>query len=252
MLRIRRLRFARISGAFLSCTLASTIVFYSQHIYLGNYRDYPQHAFLSLAVFWITVDLLPPALLADWKFNSTFAVSIAIFLLVLLPALIISGHSRADLETARALNPAIVLSSYAPKTPVLVLSPSIGDAFPAVLQNHLVWASRFAHLWMLPAIVQNEVAADGGGPAPRKVLPPETVSKLAAMQRTDTATDLRKWKPEVVVVRKCTKRDPCYALESLTLNPLVWLLQSPAFAAEWANYHLQSARSNFDVYTRNR
>ncbi len=248
VLGIRKLRFAIASGAFLASTLAATIAFYSQHISLGSYRDYPQHAFLLLAIFSITADLLSPALLASWKFDSTFAVGLSILVLLLVP-LTISSHGGADSKEANASSPTAILKSYPPKTPVLALSPDIADGFPVVLQHHLVWASRFPHLWMLPAIIQNEVA-EHGGPVPRKVVPREAVARLAAMQRIDTAADLRNWKPEVVVVRNCTKQNPCYAMEGLTFDPLAWFLRSPDFATEWANYRSRKRYHDFDVYTR--
>jgi hypothetical protein len=178
-------------------------------------------------------------------------VSLSVFLLLLLPLLIISGRGSSRSDSANVIYSAAVLKSYPPKTIVLALSPSIGDAFPAVLQDHLVWASRFPCLWMLPAIIQNEMA-EHGGPVPRKVVPPGTVAKLAAMQRKETAADLQKWKPNVVVVRNCTKDSPCYALEGIMFDPIAWFLRSPDFAAEWSHYRVQIRHGDYDVYARTR
>jgi hypothetical protein len=246
--RRHELRFGIASGAFLICSTASSVAYYLQHTG-WSYQAVPFCIFLVLAVFSITVDLLSPTLFLAWKFDSTLAVSTSVFLLTLLPLLIIFGRSRAEPCRANELCPAGILKSYPPKTAVLVLSTSVADAFPAVLQRHLVWASRFPCLWMLPAIIQNE-AAEHGGPIPKRVLSPERVSVLAAMQRTDTAGDLRKWRPAVVVVRKCTKRQPCQALEGLNFDTLAWFVQNPGFAVEWSHYRLLATRDDLDVYNR--
>jgi hypothetical protein len=102
---------------------------------------------------------------------------------------------------------------------------------------------------MLPAVVRNELAA-AGGPAPAKVLPPQVVSSLAAMQRDDTAEDLHDWKPVLVVVKHCHTTAPCQGLEHLDFDTLAWFLKSPGFAAEWANYRPQTSQGDFDLYTR--
>jgi hypothetical protein len=106
---------------------------------------------------------------------------------------------------------------------------------------------------MLPAIIKNE-RAEAGGPIPAKVLPPDVVKRLAALQRAQTTEDFQRWKPAVVLVRQCRKsqpRDwPCWGLRNVDFDPLAWFLQSPAFAAEWAHYRLQETRGYFDVYTR--
>lgn len=251
----RKLRCAAVPGAFLASGFASFIAFCIQH---GGwaYQAYPQDAFLFLAIFWIAAGRLSLALIANWKPDSDFAVITAALLLLLLPPLIISRR-RTNLSVAggkphSGMNvpyPDTVFAQYPAKTPVYIFSTLVIDAFPAVFQNHLVWASRFPCLWMLPAIVRNELA-EAGGPAPGKVLPPAAVQKLAALQRTETAEDFRRWKPQVVIVRQCHRSAPCFGLDHLDFDPLAWFLQSPAFAAEWKSYRLQTHQNNFDVYTR--
>lgn len=242
----RKLRFSAAIGAFLACAAAASIAYCSQHIgYLMNYRAYPEHAFLLLAIFWLTIDFFPPALAARWKFNSTFTGATLVFALILLPALaLLSSASKRNKSF-----PTTVFAHYPPNTAVFTFSPNISDEFPAVLQDQLVWASRSPHLWMLPAIVQNE-AAEAGGPAPGKVLPRSVVSRLAAEQRAETAEDFRRWQPKVVIIRRCHPGGNCLGMDKLNFDPLPWFLQSPQFAIEWSNYRLQTIHGDYDVYTR--
>lgn len=239
-----KLRFSIAPGAFLACSLASSIAFYVQHDG-GPNRAYPQCAFLFLAICWIAIEKIPPAVAARWKFSSQFAASSLILTLALLPFL---NKLREFGPIPRSL-PDTVFPQYPPQTSVFLFSIT-PVAFPAVTQHHLVWASRFLHLWMLPAIVQNE-SAEAGGPAPRKVLPPDVVAQLAALQRVEVAEDIRRWKPAVVVVSRCQRLYlyTCYGLE-YGFDLLGWFQKSPQFAAEWANYRFQTSQDDFDVYTR--
>ncbi len=64
--------------------------------------------------------------------------------------------------------------------------------------------------------------------------------------------DLHTFAPSIVFIEHC---DPathaCFALENTSFDTLAWFQRSPAFAAEWRNYHLQQSAEDFDVYARN-
>jgi hypothetical protein len=246
----RKLRLAGVTCAFLVCTLGSSLAFDIQHTG-WSYQFYPQRAFLLLAILCIMIDFLSPAmkpLPANRTFGPAIAVSTLIFLAVFLPALILHRRSEAKLEARRKPDLDTIFAKYPPQTPVFLFATSL-EAFPALSQYHLVWASRFPCLWMLPAIVRNELAAAAGA-VPQKVLSPEVVKSLAAMQRADTTEDLHDWKPELVVVKHCHTTAPCQGLEHLDFDTLAWFLKSSGFAAEWANYRQQASQGDFDVYTR--
>jgi hypothetical protein len=246
----RRLRFALLSGAFLACSLAASIAFYAQHTGWA-YQFYPQTAFLLLAALWIAIDLLSPAIRrfeVTWRFNTAFAATILPFFLILLPLLIFYRHHKANFALLHKPYSDKVFAQYPPQTPVYLISTSM-EEFPAVSRGHLIWASRFPCLWMLPAIIQNEMA-ERGAPAPKKILSPAIVNKLAAQQRADATEDLQRWKPTVVMVKRCGVSTPCQGLEYLNFDALAWFLQSPAFATEWTNYRLQASQDSYTVYTR--
>lgn len=243
----KKLRQPIIPGAFLTCSLAASVAYYVQQTG-SSYRVYPQQALLLLAILWIAIDLIPPQTLAIWRPDSTFAVSALIFALLLVPPSIVIGRTLKQFESLNWGIPEDAFSKYPPGTPVLVLSTALG-AFPALERNHLAWASRGPCLWMLPAIIQNE-AFQAGGPKPKKILPPALVKSLATQTRTDTAEDIHKWKPVVVMVEKCPKSHPCWGLSKFDFNALTWFLQGAAFAAEWQHYRFQSTEGNYNIYTR--
>lgn len=248
--RRHSLRFGVISGAFLACCLASSVAFYAQHTG-WTYQAYPFEAFLLLAVLWIAIDLFSSSTLdAAPKLNSAFAASTLVLLLVFLVPLIHSTRREARLTAAHPPYLDAILEQYPPQTPVAVLSTSV-DAFPVLPQHHLVLASRFAHLFMLPAIVQNQVA-EAGGPPPGKVLPPAEVERLAALLRTDVVEDFQRWQPDVVIVRQCPI-STCYeTFHENKFDYVAWFQQSPEFAVEWRHYRFQSSDDAFAVYTRAR
>ena len=246
--RRHSLRYASATGLFLACSLAACIAYCMQHVN-APYHIYPQEAFLLLALFWLVMGYLTPAYMASWRFNSAFVLSVLVFALVFVPLIIVAGRRLAKTSSALKSYPESVFERYPPQTPVYIFSDNVWDAFPAVLEDHLVWANRTPFMWMLPAIIQNEVA-EAGGPAPRKVLPTAVVKKLADLQRADTTEDFRRWKPAVVIDMECHPAHPCRALDHFDFDPLKWFLKSPAFAAEWSHYRLQSSHGVFDVYTR--
>jgi hypothetical protein len=242
--RRHRLRYAVTTGAFLACSLGGAIAYCIQRV--GSpYQAFPQITFLLLAVLWLGIGLLPTSIASGWKPNPVFAVSSAVVVLMFVPLLILAARVPASAGPYQAK----ILAQYPPQTPIYIFSDYVWDGFPYVLKDHLVWASRFPCLWMLSAIVQNE-RAETGGPAPAKILPPEVVKRLADLQRAQTVEDFQRWKPVVVIVRRCGPSTPCVFLGRINFDPIPWFLKSPAFSAEWSHYRLQSSHGAFDVYTR--
>jgi hypothetical protein len=142
-----------------------------------------------------------------------------------------------------------IYATLPPGTHVYVLSTNFYN-FSDVVHDHLLWGGRYVHLWMIPAIVRNEEAENGGPPAAFP-LPPARVEQLATMTRTNIAEDLHTFAPAFVFIEHCVPEKPCFGLEGLTWNALPWFLRSPVFAAEWKqHYRLQQTTSDWDVYTR--
>ena len=250
LLQRRRMRFAAVPGAVLTCSFAAAVAYWLQRTG-WRYQGDPMIALLVLSALLILIDL-PPAfidLISDWQVNTLLAATTLILLSVLIPVQLHLRRAAERLASEHPSYPYAVLARYQPNSPVYVFSINVADYFPAVSHDHLVWGSRFSPLWMLPAIIENE-SAEAGGPAPPKRLPPNVVQQLAELQRAETTEDFRRWKPVVVIVKKCPQGVYCQGLGRYNFDPLPWFLNSPAFAAEWSHYRLQETHGIYSVYIR--
>jgi hypothetical protein len=245
----RWLRDPTTSLALLLCSIAGSFAYDVQHTE-WKYHRYPHSALLELAIAYLLVDLCYPAI-ARFTSNARLIrqtlLLAASFVAVALCAVAI--RPRAVLPQPGGPQPLELdrfLVQCKPSTTVYIFST---DVYPmASVYNHgLNWGGRFAHLWMMPAIVQNELGPTGP-PAPFKQLSPDTLSKLATLQRTESAEDLDYWRPSLVLVQHCSPQQSCLGIEGKNFNMLAWFLQSPRFAAAWSNYRQQPGLDDFDVY----
>ena len=231
------------SFALLLASVAASVAYDLQHTD-WQYHRYPYRALLLLAIAYLSIDLLSPlfARIASTRRLATLALAA-----VLLCAL--SGRLNAKLPNYVFTEVDPVFSRLPPSTTVYALSTGV-PPLASAYYFHLNWGGRFAHLWMIPAIIQNETGPKEP-PAPFKRLSPETVARLAALQRSETTEDLNRWKPAVVLIEHCRVERTCQGLEGKNFDLLAWFQQSPDFAAAWSHYHRQpSTLERFDVYTR--
>ena len=244
-----RLRVASAPLCLLVCSLCAVAAYCMQHKGFA-YQTAPQNAFLFSAAAWLLLEYLHPLVMQQFnarKGPGNFVVAMILFMLIGVPPLLV--HGRHNLSMWRTPTfPQTVLSDYPPGTPVYIFSMSI-IGFHTVLQNQLFWASRYAHLWLLPAIVQSE-AAEAGGPPPIDPLPAARVQQLANLQRETVVEDLHRWKPQVILIERCTPTQRCQGLGIPSFDTLAWFLRSPSFSAEWKNYRRQEGNDTYAVYTR--
>jgi hypothetical protein len=130
---------------------------------------------------------------------------------------------------------------------VLILSTSSEAIFEQVLDRNWEWGSRFMCLWMLPAIVTAERAADLDG-----TVAPAAMRDAALLTRNSMAADLTRWQPNPVLVDRCQDAHiaPCMGIGALRVDLLQWLEQDPSFAAAWANYEEEGQAGPYDVWCR--
>src|SRR5206468_6200493 len=111
-----------------------------------------------------------------------------------------------------------------------------------VLDRQYVWGSRFEDLWLLPAIIQNETSRRDRS-RPFKALSTQRTEELAAIQRNNTAEDLRLWKPKYVWVQRCAGDPPCEVYNH-PVEFISWFSKNSAFAAEWTKYRFEKTLDN--------
>jgi hypothetical protein len=213
-----------VSGA------ASSIAFDLQHTGF-NYQWIPQNSLALLAVLWMLADAagerfptVVAALAVRRRDAIVFAVSGLLF------AGLAARHARSVIPDAGTLEG--FYAALPPGTPVMALSTNPQALFPYVEQDRLVLATRFVHLWMLPAVEQNEYA-----PGARKVLSADVREDLAALQRAQVTEDITQRKPAYVVVPHCPS-PLCEAISEPGFDMLAWFEKDAAFSAAWARYRL--------------
>jgi hypothetical protein len=233
--------------ALLVSSLAASLAYDIQHTD-WTYHEYPHRTFLLLAVFYVVIDILCHLinkLHANRRLTMRFAAG-----LVALQACLIAFHLYRLLPVQTDVsNPSLdrFLATQNPHSTVLVLSTSAGT-ISSVFQRELNWGSGSPCLWLLPAIIQNQRGPTGPH-VPFKRLAPDTVTRLAELQRSQATADLNHWQPTTVLIEQCTVQHPCQAIEGKDVDLLAWLLESPHFADAWSRYEKQpGAPPFFDLY----
>jgi hypothetical protein len=253
----RSLRLPSVPLALLVCSFSASVAFDLQHTG-WMYQKFPSQAFLFLAMLYLLIDLLEPAVrrfMAEGRSVRTTAVAtVTLTAVMVLCAFSIQSqydvnrpNKQRDLLKGRTDVDAL-FARYPPGTTVYIFSTGLGP-FSTVFRHNLRWGGRFAHLWMLPAIVQNERGPIDSS-TPFRRLPQGTLDRLEALQRRDTKEDLEFWHPDLILVERCAVKNMCYAIEGRDFDTLAWFLRSPAFAAEWSHYRKISGKNDFDVYAR--
>ena len=236
----------------LVCSIAASFAFDIQHTIWG-YHLYPHQALFNLAFAYLFIDLLHPAIirfssnthLVRWSLiAASCGMAVLLCAVAIHPRLVLAdakGNQGDDLDH--------FLTRYNPSTTVTIYSTGEGGLYHAY--NHgFVWGSRFAHLWMLPAIIQNELGPTGP-PAPFKRLSSQRLATLSDLQRNEAAEDLNYWKPAVVLVEQCSVANPCQGIEGKNFDEMAWFQQSPEFTEAWSHYQRQpEAPPSYNLYTR--
>jgi hypothetical protein len=240
-----RLTTPQVSGAFLAAAVGATLAYFVQHT--GWYHQvFTAVALFEIAAAWIAVDWLCSTHPAVMEFATAGR---GVWTVCLVGALVAFGsaHHAAGRHATHPGTMFAELETLPEHTTVYVFSVGMNQ-FPTVLERHLEWGSRFAHLWMMPAIVANESRPDAAQHPPARVLPPERVAELASIQRTELTEDLNRTMPEMVFVEQCD-RHRC-ATYTGPFDAVKWFSESPAFTAMWSHYRFSKEVDGFDVYVR--
>jgi hypothetical protein len=209
--------------ALVTGSIAASFAYDIQHTD-WPYHRYPHQALLHLAMAYLLIDLLYPAIdriTSDLRLRRRIVLAASALTAILL--CVVAIHPRLAFHRPRPLPPDELeqfLAQQKPSTTVYVFSTSV-PALSYAFNDGLNWGSRFAHLWMLPAIIQNQLGPSGP-PAPFKRLPPERLAMLATLLRTQSAEDLNYWKPSVVLVQHCTRQWSCQGIAGKDFDMLAW------------------------------
>ncbi len=237
----RRLKCPQLEGALLASATGAVFAYFFQHT--GWYHQaFPAVVLCEMAASWLLLDLLR---IPEWQHVSRRVWVAAAVCGMLAFAVVLVRKRNAKLGEAPTINSE--LATYPPATTVYAFTLSMSH-FPVVLQHGLVWGSRFAHLWMMPAIVDNEVHEHPAG-RPFKALPSKRITELATLQRTETVQDLWRTRPKVVFVERCDTKHMCDSYTA-PFDAVQWFSQNEAFAKLWSQYRFEKPVKDFDVYVR--
>ncbi len=220
-----------------SCALAASSAFDIQHTGWG-YQRYPAMVFTALAVLF-ALGYIVAGRTSPKDEEARLILKGAVALAVVVLALI-EWKNWKPIQPPEDFG---IMGQVKPGESVYVFSTDV-SYFDVAYVRHLDWGSRFMHLWMLPAILENEHRVRPPG-VPFKALSPARVAQLARMQRTETAEDLERWKPKLVLIGNC----PC-AFVRQDVNLLQWFSQDASFRREWGHYSLYKEIAGFHVYER--
>jgi hypothetical protein len=239
-----RLRIPQLSGAMLACGVGGVIALDIQHA--GFYHHtFPATVFLLLGGLWMAIDLGA----RGWKWEGRrrlWFAAVAV-MLALVGFAVVATHNRRAAERLEQHGLNTELATYPPGTSVYIFTVHMTQ-FPVILDRGLVWSSRFAHLWVMPAILEN-LTPPHDPRRPFKALSATRVDELAALQRKDTAEDLHLYKPRYIFVERCAGTNKCDPY-TVSFDYIAWFSKSPDFVSEWSQYEFQKTLENFDVYIR--
>ncbi|WP_433975784.1 hypothetical protein [Tunturiibacter lichenicola] len=240
----KHMKTPRCSFGLLVCSLGSSLAYDLQHTGWA-YQQLPAWAFLILATLWMASDLT-----CTWvvKHGIRVRVSRAVvgLLVVAGTASLLYNARRLTVQKDRSLSTVSTIAKELlpcpPGTSVYLISVSM-PPFKVILDQNLVWGSRFAHLWMVPALTLNEEAHREPG-RPFKSMSPTTRLQLTRDLQSAIVADIASWKPKLIFVARADNALPAGA------NALDWLRQNSAFDAEWENYSKVKTVANADGSVR--
>lgn len=144
---------------------------------------------------------------------------------------------------------ATIYSEYPPGTAVDLLAVEPWE-WPEILDQNKIWASRYMHLWLLPAIVRSQDPLDTDS---AHHLSSAKTAELSSLLRRTVAEDLSYWNPPVVVVEPCGDPNICPGLARIGYSGLLdWFTRDPQFREQWSHYRYQKTVGDMEVYTRTR
>ncbi len=231
----------------LAAALASTLAYYLQ----GTGWYYQQLPAISFFACALALELLTsPAFLhlpdSPWLPRATLALAIL--------ALALTTHFMGypftrDRSFAITSPDPTFFTGLPPGTPVAMITTSVDDSMMPTERYHLLWAQRTNNVWTLPAILRTE---DPQGPAPRHAIPPKRLAALQSQQHAWMVEDLRRWRPQLVLVARCQSPEVhCQELEDRHDDLLAWFARDPAFRDLWQHYRYLRTSGDYDAYVLN-
>ncbi len=212
------------------------------------YHFYPAYAlaFVLLGLIALGAPRHPRSVSERVYAQVTRAVSLAL-VLVTLGSAVLDGlggtraerRARADLDARAAF-----LRAHAEGRPVAVLSYHLDGAFPLVSYAGVRLASRFPHLWLLPASYGDALAAD----APLRYREPSEMAPPERFLWDAVREDLLQARPALLLVLRPARDLPRNGLRRL--HYIRYFGRDPDLARLFDRYQLIADQGEYLVYGR--
>jgi hypothetical protein len=251
----RRLRAEPVIACLLSAATGALLAYIQQH--KGwNYQLLALQIFSYLAVAIICCDVIERMWL-EWDarshraeakpVRSSICIGLAAVAFLIAMSIRLRHQQPIPYFEAQKTDLAEIYSAYPPGTAVDLLAVEPWE-WPEVLDQDKVWASRYMHLWPLPAIVRSQDPLDTDR---AHHLSPAKIAELSALLRQTTADDLAHWRPVVVVIEPCGDPDICPALSRIGYSGLLdWFERDSQFRDQWSHYRYQKTVGDMQAYIR--
>ena len=252
----RRLRVELFIACLLAAATGSLLAYVQQH--KGwYYQLLTLQIFSYFAVFIICCDIAERMWL-EWGartrrtengyVGTPVCIGLAALAFVIALSLRFKHLPPAPYLEAQKSRLARIYSEYPPGTAVSLIAEEPWE-WPEVLDQNKIWASRYMHLWMLPAIVRSQDPLDTDN---AHHLSSAKIAELSSLLRRTTSEDLADWRPPVVVVEEpCGDPDICAAMKRIGYSGLLdWFTRDPQFREQWSHYRYQKTLGDMQVYTR--
>ncbi len=218
----RRLRVEPIIACLLAASTGALLAYLQQH--KGwSYQLLALQILSYLAIAIICCDVVErmglqwstkPRSVEARQLHTSLCVGLAILAFVIAVSVRLRHMRPIPYFEVQKTDLANIYSEYPPGTPVGLLAVEPWE-WPEVLEQNKVWASRYMHLWSLPAIVRSQDPLDIDV---AHHLPLAKISELSDLLRQTTAEDLAHWRPAVVVIEPCDDPDICSRAEADRLS----------------------------------
>jgi len=213
-----------------------------------RYHFYPSFALAFVLLGLVAVDVPATApRLSRRLYGRVAQVLTATIVVIVLGTAIVdaTGGGPADRRARAQLDDlAAFVRAHANDRPVAVLSYHIAAAFPLVNYAGVSLASRFPHLWLLPASYWDSL--DVAGPlvyhTVAQMRPPERYLWDAVHQ------DLLQAQPGLILVLRPARDVPKNGLRRL--HYIRYFERDPELAALFNRYQLLATKGEYDVYQR--
>jgi hypothetical protein len=128
--------------------------------------------------------------------------------------------------------------------PVGVLSYHMGSAFPLVNYAHVVLASRFACLWILPATYWDALTAAG----PIRYHTPAETKPAERLLNEAVVEDLLGARPRLLLILRPFPDERPYGFRRL--NYVAYFARDPRLSEFFSGYQFAGAQGQYDLYER--